>query len=164
GSLYDLFGRRPARRAAAAPHVHPQRTGRRPVGLYPRLVQGQVEYQRNPVHPDDELHRHPDHQLFCGPMGKPPGSNSVGVINPQTKAGWFPEIFGQMYTLNVIIVLALAVLMFIYLNYSKQGYEIAVVGESENTARYAAMSVPQVIMRTMVVSGAVCGIAGFLAV
>ena len=69
-----------------------------------------------------------------------------------------------MYTLNVIIVLALAVLMFIYLNYSKQGYEIAVVGESENTARYAAMSVPQVIMRTMVVSGAVCGIAGFLAV
>ena len=101
---------------------------------------------------------------FVALWENPPGSNSVGVINPQTKAGWFPEIFGQMYTLNVIIVLALAVLMFIYLNYSKQGYEIAVVGESENTARYAAMSVPQVIMRTMVVSGAVCGIAGFLAV
>ena len=101
---------------------------------------------------------------FVALWENPPGSNSVGVINPQTKAGWFPEIFGQMYTLNVIIVLALAVLMFIYLNYSKQGYEIAVVGESENTARYAAMSVPKVIMRTMVVSGAVCGIAGFLAV
>ena len=91
-------------------------------------------------------------------------ASSLGTLNKATKAGWFPEIFGQMYTLNVIIVLALAVLMFIYLNYSKQGYEIAVVGESENTARYAAMSVPQVIMRTMVVSGAVCGIAGFLAV
>ena len=101
---------------------------------------------------------------FVALWENPPGSNSVGVINPQTKAGWFPEIFGQMYTLNVIIVLTLAVLMFIYLNYSKQGYEIAVVGESENTARYAAMSVPKVIMRTMVVSGAVCGIAGFLAV
>ncbi len=101
---------------------------------------------------------------FVALWENPPGSNSVGVINPQTKAGWFPEIFGEMYTLNVIIVLTLAVLMFIYLNYSKQGYEIAVVGESENTARYAAMSVPKVIMRTMVVSGAVCGIAGFLAV
>mgnify|MGYP002550737564 CR=1 FL=1 len=100
---------------------------------------------------------------FVALWENPPGSNSVGV-NPQTKAGWFPEIFGEMYTLNVIIVLTLAVLMFIYLNYSKQGYEIAVVGESENTARYAAMSVPKVIMRTMVVSGAVCGIAGFLAV
>ena len=101
---------------------------------------------------------------FVALWENPPGSNSVGVINPQTKAGWFPEIFGEMYTLNVIIVLTLAVLMFIYLNYSKQGYEIAVVGESENTARYAAMIVPKVIMRTMVVSGAVCGIAGFLAV
>lgn len=101
---------------------------------------------------------------FVALWENPPGSNSVGVINAQTKAGWFPEIFGQAYALNVIIVLALAVAMFIYLNYSKQGYEIAVVGESENTARYAAMSVPKVIIRTMIVSGAVCGIAGFLAV
>ena len=31
--------------------------------------------------------------------------------------------------LNVVIVLVLAVIMYIYLRYSKQGYEIAVVGE-----------------------------------
>jgi len=54
--------------------------------------------------------------------------------------------------------------MYLYLNYSKQGYEIAVVGESENTARYAAINVKKVIMRTMAISGALCGVAGFIAV
>jgi len=94
----------------------------------------------------------------------PPGSNSVGIINQSTRAGWFPSLFGQAYMLNVIIVLILAVLMFIYLKYSKQGYEISVVGDSENTARYAGMNVKKIYIRTMALSGAICGIAGFLAV
>ena len=94
----------------------------------------------------------------------PMGSNTVGVINGKTRIGWFPEIFGQMYSLNVIIVLALAFSVYMYLRYSKQGYEIAVVGESQNTARYAAINVQNVIMRTMFISGALCGIAGFIAV
>ena len=101
---------------------------------------------------------------FVALWENPIGSNTVGVINSRTKIGWFPEVFGQTYGLNVILVLALAIGMFVYLRYSKQGYEIAVVGESENTARYAAMNVGKVIMRTMFISGALCGIAGFLAV
>ena len=54
--------------------------------------------------------------------------------------------------------------MFIYLKYSKHGYEIAVVGESENTAKYAAINVKKVVIRSMTISGAICGIAGFIAV
>ena len=92
----------------------------------------------------------------------PPGSNAVGVINLNTQSGWFPAILGQQYFLNVIIVLVLAVCMYIYLRSSKQGYEIAVVGESENTARYAGISVKNVIIRTMAISGAICGVAGFV--
>ena len=92
----------------------------------------------------------------------PPGSNAVGVINLNTQSGWFPAILGRQYLLNVLIVLALAVAMFIYLSRSKQGYEIAVVGESENTARYAGISVKRVIIRTMAISGAICGVAGFV--
>lgn len=102
--------------------------------------------------------------FFVAKWENPFGSNTVGIINQMTKAGWFPTIGGQMYTLNVIIVLTLAVLMFLYLRYSKQGYEIAVVGESENTARYAAINVKNVVIRTMAISGAICGIAGFIAV
>ncbi|MGM9538542.1 MAG: ABC transporter permease [Candidatus Onthomonas sp.] len=94
----------------------------------------------------------------------PKGSNTVGVINQSTQAGWFPEVFGQTYGLNVILVLTLTVGMFLYLKYSKQGYEITVVGDSENTARYAGISVKKVTIRTMAISGAICGLAGFLAV
>ena len=71
----------------------------------------------------------------------PKGSNTVGIINQTTQAGWL-----------------------IYLKYCKQGYEIAVVGESENTAKYAGIHVKKVIIRTMAISGAICGIAGFVIV
>ena len=94
----------------------------------------------------------------------PAGSNTVGIINMQTRAGWFPSLFGQAYALNVIIVMALTIGMFIYLKYSKQGYEIAVVGESANTARYAGIKLSRVYIRTMAISGAICGLAGFIAV
>lgn len=90
----------------------------------------------------------------------PAGSNTVGIINRKTKAGWFPAIAGNDYLLNVIIVLALTIAMYVYLKYSKQGYEISVVGESQNTARYAGINVKKVIIRTMMISGAICGLAG----
>ena len=102
---------------------------------------------------------------FCVALWENPfGSNTVGVINQQTRVGWFPSIFGQQYTLNVILVMAVTVAMFVYLKYSKQGYEIAVVGDSQNTARYAGINVKKVYVRTMALSGAICGLAGFLAV
>lgn len=94
----------------------------------------------------------------------PYGSNSVGIINQSTQAGWFPKLFGQSYALNVILVMTLTIAMFIYLKRSKQGYEIAVVGESSNTARYAGIDVKRVIIRTMLISGAVCGMAGMIGV
>ena len=102
---------------------------------------------------------------FFVPMWEhPKGSNTVGIINAGTKAGWFPAVFGQQYMLNVLIVAVITVLMFLYLKRSKHGYEIAVVGQSENTARYAAMNVKKIIIRTTTISGAICGLGGFLAV
>jgi len=94
----------------------------------------------------------------------PAGSNTVGVINAKSLAGWFPDIFGNSYILIIIIVTVITVGVHIYMKYSKQGYEIAVVGESENTAKYAGINVKKVIIRTMMISGAICGIAGCLIV
>ena len=88
------------------------------------------------------------------------GSN---VINP-VSTGNLPQIFGQKYALNVLIVAALMVILYIYQKYSKHGYEISVVGESQNTARYVGINVKKVIIRTMAISGAICGIAGMLMV
>jgi len=94
----------------------------------------------------------------------PAGSNTVGVINAAKRAGWFPQILGSTYGLNVIMVLLLTVGMFLYLKYTKQGYEISVVGDSQNTARYAAINVKKVIIRTMVISGGICGLMGSIIV
>ena len=94
----------------------------------------------------------------------PKGSGNVGVINPTSQIGWFPELFGSKYALNIIIVALVTIGMYIYLNYSKQGYEISVVGESERTARYIGIKVEKVVIRTMLISGAICGLAGLLLV
>ena len=94
----------------------------------------------------------------------PPGSNSVGLINASTKTGWLPELFGLTYGWNLVVIVALTAFMYIYLRYSKQGYEIAYVGQSVNTARYAGINVKTVIIRTMAISGALCGLTGFILV
>ena len=101
---------------------------------------------------------------FCMYWENPKGAGKIGIINRSTESGWLPTLFGQNYLLNILIVLAITIAMYIYLKYSKHGYEIAVVGESENTARYIGINVNKVILRTMALSGAVCGIAGLLLV
>lgn len=101
---------------------------------------------------------------FCMYWENPKGSGKIGVINGNSMQGWLPTIGDYDYLLNILIVLVLTVAMYIYLKYSKHGYELSVVGESENTAKYIGINVKKVILRTMFVSGAVCGIAGFLLV
>ncbi len=88
----------------------------------------------------------------------PAGSNTVGIIGAAGQKGWFPPVLGSTYGLNVILVAVLTVGIYIYMKYSKHGYEISVVGESQNTARYAGINVKRVIIRTMMLSGAICGI------
>lgn len=101
---------------------------------------------------------------FCYKWSNPKGSGHIGVINSVSHNGWLPSLGGQDYLLNILIVAALTVFMYIYLKYSKHGYELSVVGESENTARYVGINVKKVIMRTMLLSGALCGVTGLLLV
>ena len=93
----------------------------------------------------------------------PKGSGKIGIINQDTKIGWFPEI-GNKYWLTIIVAIVITVFLYIYQKYTKHGYEISVVGESKNTARYVGIKVEKVIIRTMLLSGAICGIAGMLLV
>ena len=89
----------------------------------------------------------------------PSGSSVLGEL----KHGHLPQII-HPYFLIILAVIILTFIVFIYQNFTKHGYELSVVGESENTARYIGINVKKVIIRTMVVSGAICGIAGFLIV
>lgn len=72
------------------------------------------------------------------------------------------KVFGVHW--GWILALVLVVLAYIYFSRTKQGYEIAVVGESNNTARYAGINVSKVFVRTMLLSGAMAGLAGMLQV
>ena len=94
----------------------------------------------------------------------PKGSGKIGIINQDSNIGWLPQIFGSKYLLSILVAVIITVFMYIYLNYSKQGYEISVVGESENTAKYVGIKVGKVIIRTMMLSGAICGLVGLLLV
>ena len=94
----------------------------------------------------------------------PKGSGKIGIINQNTEAGWLPVIGGQKYLLTIIVVLILTAYMYVYLNYTKHGYELTVVGESERTARYLNIKTGRVIVRTLILSGAICGVAGLLLV
>ena len=94
----------------------------------------------------------------------PKGSGTVGIINQKNMEGWLPVIGDYKYLLNILIVIGVTIAMYVYLKYSKHGYEISVVGESQSTARYVGIKVDRVIIRTLLLSGAICGLAGFLMV
>ena len=89
--------------------------------------------------------------------------NAQGNLDPMPQFA-IPKIFNGSYFLNIALVLVICAIMYVYLKFSKQGYEISVVGESENTAKYIGINVPKVIIRTMTISGALCGLIGFLLV
>ena len=94
----------------------------------------------------------------------PKGAGQIGIINQNSEAGWLPYLFGNRYLLPICVAVVLTVFMKLYLDYSKHGYEIAVVGESERTARYVGIKVSRVILRTMFLSGLLCGLTGLLLV
>ena len=88
------------------------------------------------------------------------GRKGSQIIPQFDEAACLPRVFG--IHCGWIIVLVLVVFMHIYMNYTKHGYEISVIGDSMNTARYAGMNVGWVMMRTMFLSGAISGIVGFI--
>ena len=89
----------------------------------------------------------------------PDGSSVLGRLS----SGHLPVV-GHDYLLLILLVILLTVGVYVYQKYTKQGYEISVVGESENTAKYIGINVKKVIIRTMLISGAICGFAGYLIV
>ena len=93
--------------------------------------------------------------LQGGPWEAPPSrSQMIAQFAGNAK---LPSVLGVHC--GWIIVLVLTVLMFIYMRYTKHGYEIAVIGDSSNTARYAGMNVGRIMMRTMFLSGSISGLS-----
>ena len=98
--------------------------------------------------------------LYAIKIWAPSGS---GTLSPSPYAN-LPQIGGDNFWLSIIVAIVMTAFMFIYLKFTKHGYEIEVVGESENTARYIGINVKKVIIRTLILSGLICGVVGFLLV
>jgi len=99
--------------------------------------------------------------LQYGPW-KDPQALGFGKIVMFSKNAIMPKLFG--IHIGWIISIVLVALMYIFINKTKRGYEIQVIGESENTARYAGMNVKKVILSSLFISGALCGLVGMFQV
>ncbi len=83
-------------------------------------------------------------------------------ILPPLPYGNLPTVAGDNFWISIIVAAVICVAMYVYLGYSKHGYELSVVGGSENTAKYIGINVKKVIIRSLVLSGLICGVVGFL--
>lgn len=97
--------------------------------------------------------------LRDGPWKDPAaaGFHKIARFDPNAQ---LDKLFGVQ--IGWIVMIILIVIVFIYLRYTKHGYEIGVVGESRDTARYAGINVKKVVLRTMFISGAISGLCGML--
>lgn len=89
-------------------------------------------------------------------------NSTQGSTMPTVKSSHLAIWGGHQEVLLIVIVAILTILSFVYYKFSKHGYEISVVGESENTAKYAGINVKKVLIRTMALSGAICGLIGLI--
>ena len=83
-----------------------------------------------------------------------------GSLSPE-EYGHLPDI-GNRYLLTIIVATLVTAFIYFYMKRSKHGFELAVVGESENTARYVGINVQKVVIRTLALSGGICGLVGLL--
>ena len=97
--------------------------------------------------------------LRDGPWRDPEAAGFSKIARFDNNAA-LDKVFGVHF--GWIIALILTAVVYVYLRYSKHGYEISVVGESQDTARYAGMNIKKIVLRTMFLSGAVCGICGMV--
>ncbi len=97
--------------------------------------------------------------LQYGPW-KDPESKGFPKIADFEPNAVLPAVFG--IHIGWIIALVLVVLVYIFINHTKKGFEITVVGESIETARYAGMNIKSIIITSMLISGGLCGLTGMI--
>ena len=97
--------------------------------------------------------------LQYGPW-KDPKVKGFPLIAKFNENAFLPKFLG--IHIGWVIMLILVAVMYIFMKRTKMGYEIAVVGESENTARYAGMNIKRIIISAMLISGGLCGLSGMI--
>lgn len=97
--------------------------------------------------------------LQYGPW-KDPNAFGFPKIPTFTDNAILPKVLG--INIGWIITIVLIGLIYLLMHHTKLGYEISVIGESENTGRYAGMKINKVILLSIMISGALCGLTGMI--
>jgi simple sugar transport system permease protein len=97
--------------------------------------------------------------LQYGPW-KDPNSLGFPKIANFTDNAILPKLFGVH--IGWVIALLLVAAIYIFLKHTKKGYEIAVIGESIDTARYAGINIKRTILIAILLSGGLCGLVGMI--
>ncbi len=97
--------------------------------------------------------------LQYGPW-KDPKVNGFPLIAKFNENAILPNLFG--IHIGWVVMLILVIVMYFLMKKTKMGYEIEVVGESENTARYAGMNIKRIILSALLISGGLCGLSGMI--
>ena len=97
--------------------------------------------------------------LQYGPWRDPKSLGFPKIANfPQNAV--IPKLLGVH--MGWVIALILVAAVYIFINHTKKGYEIAVIGESMNTARYAGINIKKTILIAIMLSGGLCGLVGMI--
>lgn len=96
-----------------------------------------------------------------GPWRDPSGFN-FPLTAPFAEAAKLSRLFDTRVHMGIVIALVLVLLIYFLLKKTKWGYEVRVIGESQNAARYAGMNIKRNIMVVLALSGGIAGIAGMV--
>ena len=97
--------------------------------------------------------------LVYGPWKDPKGFN-FPLTAKFPEAAALPTFGESRIHMGLILAIVIAVLFWVIFTKSRWGYEVKVIGASEAAARYAGMNIKRNIYLVMLLSGAVCGLAG----
>jgi simple sugar transport system permease protein len=75
-------------------------------------------------------------------------------------ADTFPGLRGMTAHAGIFLGIIAAVLLFIMFKRSKWGYELKLIGDNQEAARYAGISISRNIILAMIISGGLAGLAG----
>ena len=100
--------------------------------------------------------------LVTGPWKDPNGHNFPQTA-PFTPSQMLPKmVFGTPFPPGLFIAFALAVVFWIVMSRSEFGLGIRVVGDAPKAARYAGYNADKMVWHTLLISGAMAGLAGIL--
>lgn len=94
-----------------------------------------------------------------GPWRDPKGLN-FPLTARFADAAILPTFGNSRIHIGVVFALVLVVILLVAFKYSRWGYEIRVIGQSERAAAYAGMNIQRSIFYVMLISGAISGLAG----